>query len=92
MTTFPVVTRRQVADQFREAGRYAATALRFVLFAIGWTLAKTCRLIATALGALLFGAGFLAARVVWPALRWSGTAVKLGWQNGAKPPVRPVHS
>ena len=90
MTTFPVVTRRQIAAQFREAGGYAATAIRFVLFAIGWTLAKTCRLIATMLGALLFGAGFLAARVAWPALRWSAAAVKLGWQSGAKSaaPVR----
>lgn len=92
MTTFPVVTREKVAEQFADAGKYAATAVRFVLFAIGWTLAKTCRLIATVLGALLFGAGFLAARVAWPALRWSGAAVKLGWQNGSRPPARPAQS
>jgi hypothetical protein len=92
MTTIPVVTRAQVAAQFRDAGGYLATALRFVLFAIGWTLAKTCRLIATVLGALLFGAGFLAGRVAWPALRWSGAAMRIGWQAGARSAPRPAHS
>lgn len=91
MTTIPVVTREQIAEQFHDAGRYAATALRFALLAVGWLLAKTCRLIATTLGALLFGAGFLAGRVVWPALRWSGAAVALGWRQGIKP-ARPAQS
>lgn len=85
MTTFPDVSREDVKAKFAEAGGYLATAVRLLLFAVGWLLAKTCRLIATVLGALLFGAGFLGARVAWPALRWSGAAVKLGWRAGAQP-------
>lgn len=85
MTTIPVVTRAQVAAQFRDAAGYLATVLRLVLFALGWTLAKACRLLATGIGALLFGAGFLAGRVAWPALRWSWAAVRIGWQAGARP-------
>lgn len=85
MTSIPIVTRAQVAAQFRDAGGYLATAIRLVLFAIGWLLAKACRLIATAVGALLFGAGWLGGRVAWPALRWAGAAVRIGWQQGAKP-------
>lgn len=85
MTALPIVTRERVAAQFREAGKLIATALAYVLFGIGWTLVKTCRAIATAIGAMLFTVGWFGGRVIWPALRWSADAVKLGWQQGAKP-------
>lgn len=71
--------------QWRDAGRLIAAGLGWLLFAAGWTLAKTTRGAATVLGAVLFAAGWLAASVAWPALLWCGSAVRLGWQEGRKP-------
>lgn len=51
------------------------------------------RTVLTVVAALLFGAGWLTAKafgVVWLALAWTFTAVKMGWQEGRKPrPARP---
>lgn len=74
--------------QWREAARLLRTGIGWILFTVGWLLAKTLRGIATAIAATLFGVGYVAARVVWPALRWSGRAVKLGWEQGRKPGLR----
>ena len=72
-------------QQWGDAGRLAVTGLGWVLFALGWLVAKTLRLVATTLAAVLFGAGFLAASVGWPGLCWCGRAVRLGWEQGRKP-------
>jgi hypothetical protein len=75
-------------EQWRELGRLARTALAWILFGIGWVLAKSLRGLATLIGGALFAAGWLAARVVWPGLCWCGRAVRLGWEQGRKPGLR----
>lgn len=82
VTSVPVV--RAVAE-FRAAGRSVATILGWILFAAAWLVAKTCRLLMTTAGAVLFAAGYLGGKVIWPGLRWSATAVRLGWDEGRKP-------
>lgn len=71
--------------QWREAGRLIASGLGWLLYAVGWLVAKTLRTLATTLGATLFGVGWFAAALVWPGLCWCGRAVRLGWQEGRKP-------
>jgi uncharacterized membrane protein (Fun14 family) len=71
--------------QWRELGRSISAGLGWLLFAAGWTLAKTARTVATVVGAVLFAAGWLAGSVAWPALLWCARAVRLGWQEGRKP-------
>lgn len=47
--------------------------------------ARPGRAALTVVAAVLFGAGWLAARLLtgaWLALVWSGTAVRVGWQAG----------
>jgi hypothetical protein len=46
------------------------------------------RLVLTVLAAVLYAVGWSAGKVlgaVWLALAWSGTAVRLGWQEARKP-------
>lgn len=69
----------------RDVRRAVAAGLAWLLFAVGWTVGKTYRALVTGLAAVLFGVGWLAGRVVWPALVWSATAVRLGWDEGRKP-------
>lgn len=69
----------------RDVSRAMSAGLAWVLFAVGWTLAKAYRGVVTGLAAVLFGVGWLAGKVVWPALVWSATAVRLGWDEGRKP-------
>lgn len=71
--------------QWRDAGRLFAAGLAWLLFAVGWVVAKTLRAAQTALAAVLFAVGWTAGAVVWPALLWCGHAVMLGWQEGRKP-------
>ena len=71
--------------RLRNVRRAVSTGLAWALFGVGWTLAKACRLLLTGLTAVLFAAGWMAGRVVWPALVWSATAVRLGWEEGRKP-------
>lgn len=71
--------------QWREAGRLAKVGLAWVLFAIGWTVAKSLRGVGTLLAWVLFAIGYVAGRVAWPALLWCGRAVRLGWEQGRKP-------
>lgn len=45
------------------------------------------RTVATVLAGLLFGFGFVVAKafgLLWFALAWSATAVRVGWQEGRK--------
>jgi hypothetical protein len=72
-------------EQWRDAGRLFAAGLGWVLYAIGWLLAKTLRTVATVIAATLFGIGWLASAAAWPGLCWCGRAVRLGWQEGRKP-------
>ncbi len=85
MTVLPIVTRERVAAEFREAGRYIVALLRLVLFSAAWFVARSLRLVAMCIAGVLYGVGWAGARLIWPALCWSGTAVKLGWQQGMKP-------
>lgn len=85
MTVLPIVTRERVAAEFREAGRYTTALLRLLLFSLGWLVARSLRLVATGIAAVLYGVGWTGARLVWPALVFAATAVRLGWQQGAKP-------
>jgi hypothetical protein len=71
--------------QWREAGRLIAAGLGWLLYAVGWLLAKTLRIIATVIAAILFSVGYLASAAAWPGLCWCGRAVRLGWQEGRKP-------
>lgn len=84
MTVSSVPVGRAVAE-LRTAGRSMATLLGWVLFGAAWAVAKTCRALLTGAGAVLFAAGYLGGRVIWPALKWSATAVRLGWDEGRKP-------
>jgi hypothetical protein len=74
--------------QWREASRLAKVGVAWVLFAVGWILAKSLRAVGTAIAAALFAVGYLAGRAVWPALQWCGRAVRLGWEQGRKPGLR----
>ena len=50
------------------------------------------RALLTAIAAVLFAAGWVAAKtfaVLWLALVWSFTAVKVGWQEGHNRPAGP---
>ncbi len=71
--------------QWRDAGRLTVEGLAWLLFAAGWLVAKTLRLVGAAVGAVFMGAGWLAGRVVWPALCWCGRAARTGWDEGRKP-------
>jgi hypothetical protein len=71
--------------QFRDAGRSVATILGGLLFAVGWVVAKSFRLLIAAAAGLLFAAGWVGGRVLWPALVWSAAAVRIGWEQGRKP-------
>jgi hypothetical protein len=88
VTVLPIVTRERVAAEFREAGRYAGAVARLLLFSLGWIVAKSCRLVATSVAGVLFAVGWTASRLIWPALVWSGNAVKLGWRQGSRPHVK----
>jgi hypothetical protein len=51
------------------------------------------RIMLTILAGLLYGVGWIAARVfglIWLTLAWSVIAIKVGWQEGRKASVRPV--
>lgn len=74
--------------QWSEVGRLFRSGIAWVLFGIGWVLAKSLRLVGTAIAAVLFVLGYLAGRVAWPALVWCGRAVQLGWEQGRKPGVK----
>jgi len=52
------------------------------LWWIGWAAAKLVLIVLLGLAGVLFGAGWLAGRVLWPGLCWAGRAVKLGYQEG----------
>jgi hypothetical protein len=78
----PAVSARR---EWSDAGRLFRLGLAWTLYALGWAAAKGLRAAGTAVVAVLFGAGWLAARVVWPALCWAGRAVALGWDEGRKP-------
>jgi hypothetical protein len=71
--------------QWREAGRLIAAGLGWLLYAVGWLVAKTLRSAATVVGAVLYAVGWFAAALAWPGLCWCGRAVRLGWQEGRKP-------
>ena len=75
----------RITARLRSARRAVSSALAWTLFGLGWTLAKACRLLLTTLTAVLFAAGWMAGKVVWPSLVWSATAVRLGWEEGRKP-------
>jgi hypothetical protein len=50
------------------------------------------RALLTVLGGVLFGMGWVSAKVVqvfWLATVWSVTAVRLGWQEGRRGSARP---
>lgn len=73
--------RRGAVDAGRQALKLAAAAL----YGGGWLLAKAVLLILLAAGGVLFGVGWTARRVVWPALVWMSAAVRLGWEEGRSP-------
>lgn len=58
-------------------GRGVLRAVTFVLYGLGWLAARIIRV-----------AWAVFVVVVWPALAWSVAAVKLGWQEGWRPPGR----
>jgi hypothetical protein len=72
-------------EQWREVGRLVVTGLAWMLYAAGFTLARGLRAAGTAVGAVFIGVGWLAGRVVWPAMCWCGRASRVGWDAGRKP-------
>lgn len=72
-------------EQWREVGRLVVTGLAWALYAAGWLLARGLRAIGTAIAAVFVGAGWLAGRVLWPALCWCGRAARVGWNDGRRP-------
>lgn len=69
-------------DPWAGTGRRIAAAIAWVLYAAGWLPARGLRAAAAGLAAVLYAVGWFAAAVVWPALCWSGRAVRLGWREG----------
>lgn len=85
MTTLDDLLDQDAAqDRARNAGRQLAGAVAAGLWGIGWVLAKLIHLLLLVAGGTLYGAGWVAARLVWPALIWSGRAVRLGWQDARR--------
>lgn len=85
MTSVPIDA---VRAQLRDAGHQVSIALGWVLFALGWTVAKALRAIGGALAWLLYGVGLIAGRTYRSVLftyGWTSAAVILGWREGMKP-------
>lgn len=64
-------------------GRTVLTVIAAVLWAVGYVSHK-------GIGGTLYGAGWFAGKVVWPALVWVGLAVQVGWvdaRGGARGPA-----
>lgn len=64
------------------AGRQLVAAVGAGLYWSAWALAKVLLLVLTLVGGVFWSAGWLARRAIWPALRWCGSAVALGWADG----------
>jgi hypothetical protein len=86
-----VVTLNELLDRdpANAARRRAAVSARQLLALVGaglywtgWVLCKLAMAALLLLGGVLFGAGWLARRALWPSLVWCGKAVRLGWQEG----------
>jgi hypothetical protein len=81
-----VLSTNQAANaSWADVGRRVTAALAWLLFAVGWTVAKTLRMTVTAIAAVLFAVGWLSSAAAWPALCWCGRAVRLGWEQGRAP-------
>jgi hypothetical protein len=65
-----------------EAGQDAKRAAQAGLYWSGWAVAKLFTLILLAVGGTFYGVGWVASRAVWPALCWTGRAVRVGWDDG----------
>lgn len=88
MTFLDSVLREDPPDYrkpWAEARQRLAVGLAWLLYAAGWMTAKALRIVATAVAAVLYGVGWIGARLVWPALCWSGRIVRNGWEDGRKP-------
>ena len=72
--------RDRTGDTIRDAGRL----LRAGLYWVGWAVATAVFLVLLAVGGLLYGTGWAARRIIWPALVWVASAVRLGWEDGRK--------
>lgn len=58
--------------------------LAVVFYRTGWLVFTVVRFALLAAGAPLWGAGWLARRALWPAAKWCGAAVALGWADGQR--------
>jgi hypothetical protein len=74
----------EARTEWRDARRLFVSGLAWLLYAAGWVVAKSLRLIATTIGAVFYAAGWTAAKV-WPGVVWCASAVQLGWNDGRKP-------
>lgn len=72
--------RGRTADTIRDIGRL----VKAVFYWSGWAVAKAVFIVLLAVGGLLYGAGWIARRGIWPALQWAGVAVKLGWEDARR--------
>lgn len=66
------------------ARRQVASAIGAGFYWAGWALFKLVRLLLLAVGGVFWVLGWTARRVIWPALAWCATAVKLGWEDGRR--------
>lgn len=84
VTLDELLDRGDVRRRANDAGREALTAAGTVFYWIGWAAAKLVLLVLYILGAVFYGIGWIASRAIWPALVWSGAAVRVGWEDGRK--------
>lgn len=73
-----------VRAPWRDTARQLATGIAWILYAAGWLVSRTLRLIGTAVAGVFMALGWTAGRLVWPAIRFCAAATRAGWDAGRK--------
>jgi hypothetical protein len=81
VTLDELLDRGTAAARARAARRGALEAAGAGLYWAGWALFRLVRLLLLVVGGVFWAIGWFAARAVWPALKWSAAAVRLGWED-----------
>lgn len=84
VTLDELLDRGDARERASRAGRQLLAAVGTVLYRIGWAAAKLVLLVLWLIGAVFYGIGWIGGRIIWPALVWTATAVKVGWEDGRK--------
>lgn len=84
VTLDELLDRGDARERARTAGRSTIEAIGAGLYWTGWLLFRVVRLVLLVIGGVFYGIGWTAGRLVWPALKWSAAAIKLGWADSQR--------